>query len=59
MASRHEASFRVIFGFQNDALQRGYGAENKDRRGKFPSKIKLENALSARYTVHEICAQLL
>ena len=54
-APRHEAGFRVIFGPQNDALQMGYGAGNIDRRGKFPSKIKLENALSsARYTVRKI-----
>ena len=50
-APRREAGFRVIFGFQNDALQMGYGAGNKDRPGKFPSKMKLGNALSsARYT---------
>ena len=36
------SGFRVIFGPQNGALQIGYGAENIDRSGKCPSKIKME-----------------
>ena len=32
----------VIFGPLNDVVQMGYGAGNIDRRGKFPSKTKLE-----------------